>query len=139
MIQLSLTLQVQQHPPRHPLPNASEIERRVWSVIQQHQGRAQAILSRDVEQETGLSVQEVSEAVKRLVSIHHCRIGSALNRPAGFYVIETPEEAQASTGHLRARALSMLHRASVLQRVSLDEVYGQGKLELEREAEGVTP
>ena len=118
-----------------PVPEPAKLspeERAVWTVVSHHEGRSSAISVPTLASLTGLSEQKVRASVSSLVTKHGKRIGSASDQPAGYFIVQTPEEAEAAFAHLRSRAMKLLVRAAKLQRRTVDEVYSQGKLELRK-------
>jgi len=105
-------------------------EQRVWRALQAHAGRASAITGEALAEGTGLPWRECRQVMKDLIEIHHKRIGSSPSRPAGYYIIETPDEEEATYQTLKGQAISTLKRASVIRRVSLREIFGQLALEV---------
>lgn len=104
-------------------------ERIVWSVIDHHHGKDQAVLGPAIAELTGLHYTEVRSIIAHLINDHGKLIASC---GRGYYIPRTPEEITEATRSLRHRAIMILLRASRLQKQSIDEVYGQGKLELEK-------
>lgn len=105
-------------------------EKRVWGVLQNHRGRASAITGEELARQVGLHWRLCREVMKSLIETHHCRIGSAPGRPPGYFIIETPEEAEATYETLKGQGLSTLKRAAVIRRVSLRELFGQLQMEI---------
>lgn len=105
-------------------------EKRVWGILQGHAGRASAITGEELAKQADLPWRWCREVMKSLIETHHCRIGSAPGRPPGYFIIETPEEAEATYETLKGQALSTLKRAAVIRKVSLRELFGQLQMEL---------
>lgn len=118
-----LALDYTRTPPMEPHESA------VWAVIQNRKGREAAVSVRDLQTITGLSGVAVRSAVHDLIDRHGKLIGSASGSPAGFWMIETQEELEAATGHLRSRAMEMLVRCAKLKRRSVEDVFGQALIE----------
>jgi len=103
-------------------------ERMVWEIVRQHRGRENAILGPVIAQMTGLKYDEVRHIISHLVNEHGCFIASCSR---GYYIPVTAEESEQATKSLRHRGIMILMRAARLQKKSLEEVFGQGKLEYE--------
>jgi len=103
-------------------------ERVVWEIVKAHRGRENAIIGPVIAQLTGLKYDEVRHIISHLVNERHCLIASCSR---GYYIPITPEEIDHATKSLRHRGIMILMRAARLQRKSLEEVFGQGKLEFE--------
>ena len=99
-------------------------------IIGSHLGKDNAILGPVISEMTGHPYTEVRSIIAHLINDHGQLIASCQR---GYYVPVTPEEISEATRSLRHRAIMILLRASRLQKISLDEVYGQGKLELKKE------
>ena len=104
----------------------------VLSLIRKRIGRARAISVADISEITEIPQRTVRDIVKQLIECHHIRIGSALGRPSGYYIIETNEEAEQNEKTLRSLGISILTRAAVLKKLSIKEYIGQiqGELKL---------
>lgn len=100
----------------------------VWNIIEERRGRAAAILGQVVADRTGIDYDTVRAIVSRLVNRHACLIASCAH---GYFVPVTAEEISGATKSLRHRGISILMRAARLQKSSLEEVFGQAKIEYE--------
>lgn len=103
-------------------------ETRVWEVLRHCRGKGAAILGPRIAERTGIPYKRVQKIVSDLVCHHRKLIGSGT---MGYYMPITEDEVKDATHYLRHRAIVALHRASEMQRTSLDEVYGQAKMEYE--------
>ncbi len=98
-----------------------------------HIGRDQARQVTLISRETGIHWRRVQQTVKHLIEDHgHC-IGTGTKEPFGYYLITEPSEIEAVYLSLRHRAISTLHRAARLKKISVVEVFGQGELEMANE------
>jgi hypothetical protein len=101
----------------------------ILGLIKRRVGRPNAISVEEISLSSGVSPRVVRDIVKGLIERHHIRIGSALGRPSGYYMIATQEEADANEATLRHLAISILTRAAVLKKLTirddLKEVQGE--------------
>lgn len=93
-------------------------------------GRRRAVSVQSIVQATNLNDVAVRETIRHLIMQHNIPIASVTSFPNGFYIIDTPEEVQVTTKSLRNRGIKILQRAAKLQKISLEQVFDQGKLEL---------
>lgn len=89
-------------------------------------GKQNVIKEKALAAATGLQGVEVREKIRHLIMEHDVLIGSCSH---GFFIVETEEETREATRSLRHRGISILARASKLQRISLDEIYHQARIE----------
>lgn len=99
------------------------------------EGRLSAVSSRVIALRLGIAERRARQIIRHLIDHHHCCIGSATDNPVGFYFITDPGELADVIGALRHRGISILVRASKLSGNSLEEIFRQGRLELEFERE----
>jgi hypothetical protein len=91
------------------------------------QGRESAVKEKYLSQETSLKGKEVREIIRHLIMFHGMLIASS---PAdGFWIAETEEEIREATRSLRHRGISILVRAAKLQRISVEEIFHQSRME----------
>jgi hypothetical protein len=109
-------------------PMLTDDERRVWWAISDHAGKEEAILGARVADLAQVDYDTVRAIISHLVNFHGYLIASCSR---GYYVPVTPEEIAAATRSLRHRGIMILRRAARLQNSSLEEVFHQGRLELE--------
>lgn len=91
-------------------------------------GKANAIKVAVLEAATGLQGVEVRETIRHLIMEHGVLIASCTH---GFFIAETAEEITEATRSLRHRGIMILMRAAKLQKISIEDVFGQARLELE--------
>ena len=103
-------------------------EESVWDVLRHCRGKAGAILGPTIAERTRIGYKRVQKIVSDLVCHHRKLIGSGT---MGYYIPVNDDEVKDAAHYLRHRAIVALHRASEMQRTSLDEVYGQAKIEYE--------
>jgi len=111
--------------------NLTSEERAVYGLL--GHGRARALSARTISERTGLSDRQVRDTIRDLIMERGILVASAVNDPPGFYIAETPDEIINATKRLRHRGIMILVRAARLQKSSLEIVFNQGRLELEKE------
>ncbi len=104
-------------------------ERAVWQVLATCRGRGMAILGPEIEELTGIKYKQIQKIISSLVCHHGKPIGSGT---CGYYIPVTEQEDADAAYYLRHRAMVALYRASVRQRISLDQVYGQARMEFDK-------
>lgn len=110
----------------------TEQEGLVWRVIEGHRGKGNPIQVGAIAQQTEMNERVVREVVSHLVNRHGKMIGSSTGNPAGFYVITDREELERHLRSLRHRGILCLVRAAALQKKSLEEIFGQARLEIKK-------
>ncbi|MCK9420241.1 MAG: hypothetical protein M0R70_12765 [Nitrospirae bacterium] len=110
-------------------PILTQEEHIVWSAIRDRLGRDRALLGTVIAECAGIDYVTVRAIISHLVNFHGCLIASCSR---GYYVPVTPDEVQTSTRSLRHRGIMILLRAARLQKSSIEDVFGQAKLELEK-------
>jgi hypothetical protein len=101
-------------------------EEMVWEAIRPHRGKGYPILGPRISEITKIDYDRVRQTIAHLINSHGYLIAS---NSKGYYVPQTSEEIFEATKSLRHRALSILWRASRLQKTSLVEVFNQSLLE----------
>ena len=86
---------------------------------------------RDLAIRCAMSDVDVRDTIRHLIMEHNILIASAVAPPAGFYLPETKEEVEVATRSLRHRGIMILIRAAKLQKLTLEEIFHQGRLEFE--------
>lgn len=107
----------------------TEDEERVWQVLSTCRGRDMAILGPEIEELTGIKYKQVQKVISGLVCHHGKLIGSGT---FGYFIPVTREENEAAGYYVRHRAIVALYRESQRQKTSLDQVYGQAKIEFDK-------
>ena len=107
-------------------PLMTREEQLVWDVLHSHLGKGSAILGPAIAERTGIGYKRVQKIVSDLVCHHRKLIGSGT---MGYYIPQNPDEVKAAAHYLRHRAIVALHRASEMQRTSLEDVFHQAALE----------
>lgn len=98
----------------------------VLSLIQPGRGNARQVNA--IAEATGIHWRIVQKIVRRLIDDHGVCIGSTSGVPAGYYLITDPAEIENVYHSLRHRGIQILMRAGKLKKISVSEVFGQGKL-----------
>lgn len=106
-------------------------EAAVWKAVSQYQGKQNAVKVSAIAFQTRFDERTVRDIVSHLVIRHGKMIGSSTSRPAGLYVITDPEELKAHVDSLKHRGIMCLVRAAALNKSSVEEIFGQARLELE--------
>lgn len=96
-------------------------------------GKENAIKEKTLAAATGLQGVEVRATIRHLIMDHGVLIASCTH---GFFIAETEEEIKAATRSLRHRGIMILIRAAKLQKISLEEIFHQAKIEF-KEGEAV--
>jgi len=102
----------------------------VLGIIKDRHGRKRAIPVADISELTGIHPRAVRDIVKRLIEHHRVRIGSSLGSPAGYYMIETMEEAEQIERTLRKLGISILVRAAAIKGLTVREYMKKLQTEL---------
>ena len=103
----------------------------VYGIIRVRAGRERAVSVEEISRLSGVAPRQVRDIVKGLIERHRVRIGSALKKPAGYYMIETREEAEQNELTLRRLGLSVLSRAAAIRKLTVREYVRQLQTELE--------
>ncbi len=109
----------------------SDEEYRVWEIIERHQGRENAIKVDALAWQTGIEGVRIREIVSHLVKEHGKLIGSSTGNPPGFYIISDKTELEKQIRSLRHRGIMCLVRAAALSKTSLEEIFKQGRLDID--------
>ncbi len=88
-------------------------------------GRASAKTQAVLAIETGIKARRLREVIQHLIVRHDKMIGSASDRPAGYFLIENEEELEKVVKVLRHHAVMMLVRMSKLNGTAVEEIYAQ--------------
>ena len=106
--------------------NVTEDERRVLSLILCGKENARSV--KFLAQETRISERTLRLIVRQLIDEQHMAIGSSTKPPAGYFIINTPDEADEQYEALRRRGISILTRAANIKGLTPGQVFGQGVL-----------
>lgn len=116
-------------------PALSPDERAVLDVLLRHRGRAAAIGLESVAGIAGISERTVQHVVAQLIEQHGHPIGSAVQHPMGYYVIETQEELAESLSQLVHRLTALARRIAALKQITAPIVLKQLALDIEQPTE----
>jgi hypothetical protein len=89
-------------------------------------GKENAIKEKTLAAATGLQGVEARATIRHLIMEHGVLIASC---GAGFFIAETEEEIKAATRSLRHRGIMILMRAAKLQKISLEDIFHQSRIE----------
>ena len=89
-------------------------------------GKENSVKEKTLAAATGLQGVEVREKIRHLIMEHGVLIASCTH---GFFIAETVEEIKAATRSLRHRGLMILMRAAKLQKISLEDIFHQARIE----------
>lgn len=109
----------------------SDEEFKVWSVVQDHRGRENAVKADALAWQTGFDGVRVREIVSHLIREHGKLIGSSTGNPPGFYIITDRSELEKQIKSLRHRGIMCLVRAAALSKTSIEDIFKQGRLEID--------
>lgn len=106
------------------------------TILEQHQGLAQAIRVADMAEQLGFgrdkNGQRRAQALKKhLVEEHLVCVGCSSGQPAGWYRPETVEEIRATVAQYKGRLISLARLIAKTTASTPDAVLGQIRLELE--------
>ncbi|MBI3584223.1 MAG: hypothetical protein HY096_09800 [Nitrospinae bacterium] len=104
-------------------------ERQILCLIRK--GRANALSVRYLAGMTSFKEVEVRQMIRHLIMEHEALIASSVGNPPGFYIAETEGEVREATRSLRHRGISILERAAKLQKISLEDIFYQSRLEFQ--------
>lgn len=93
-------------------------------------GRENTISKDAIAAATGIHWREVQSIIEHLVNVHGYFIGSTSGKPHGYYMIEAEKEIEEVYNSLRRRGLKVLMRAAKLKKISVEEVFNQGRIDL---------
>lgn len=82
-------------------------------------GRAHALQVPAIAAAGGVPARRAQEIIEHLLHAHQWPIGTAMSRPFGNYLIDSPADLEETVVLLRTRAISTLARAAALKRMSL--------------------
>lgn len=101
------------------------VESLLAGILQRHKGAATAVPMEDLARTVGLSTRELQIQIKHLIEHHGQLIGSATGAPHGYYLVTDAKELSRAKRQLWNRAMSNLVRIARLDRISVEEVFGQ--------------
>jgi hypothetical protein len=98
----------------------------IWAIVRRRHGKAAAMLGTDIAARTGIKYKRVQEIISHLASNHQLFIASCTT---GYFVPATADEHIEANKSLRHRAMVILWRVARQEERSIDEVYGQSRME----------
>lgn len=107
-------------------PFLTDEEQRVWSAVANRTGRESAILGNHLAELARIEYNTLRAIISHLVNHHGYLIASCSK---GYYIPVNPDEIASATRSLRHRGMAILQRAARLQKSSIEEVFGQAKIE----------
>lgn len=116
-------------------PTLTPDERAVLDVLLRHRGRAAAIGLDAVAGIAGIAERTVQHVVAQLIEHHGHPIGSAVQHPMGYYLIETPDELAESLSQLVHRLTALARRIAALKQSTTPIVLKQLALDIEQPTE----
>jgi len=111
------------------MPTLTPDECAVLDVLRRHRGRAAAIGLDAVAGIAGISERSVQHVVAQLIEHHGHPVGSAVQHPMGYYLIETPDELAESLNQLVHRLTALARRIAALKQSTTPIVLQQLALE----------
>jgi hypothetical protein len=102
-------------------PALSEDERRVLAALLDHWGVKNAIHVPALAAQVGIPMRRLQEIVADLAVFYGVRIAASLS--CGYFIIETPAEADAVFEHLMSRSISGLRHARAIKRTTDEEFH----------------
>ena len=112
-------------------PTLSPDEQAVLDVLLRHRGRGQAIHKEQLAASIGLDVRKVRLVIVRLIEEHGQPIGSISTAPAGYFLVETPDDATQAAHELQTRIVQLAKRLSKLKHSTTPVVLHQLALDAE--------
>lgn len=103
----------------------------VWDTLStSHRGRDEAITQASLAVALGIPARRLRRIIKTLIQTHRMPIGSTPHSPAGYFVVNTPEEAAEVAARFYHGALSLLHRMRRFTDATLHDLGNQIALDL---------
>lgn len=113
-----------------PLPfSASREERAVYETLRA--GAEQALQVPELAKRTGIPARQVQSIVEKLILEYSIPIGTSMRPPYGNFLIESPEDLEATVELLQTRGISNLVRAAALKKMTLRQYLEEVQVELE--------
>lgn len=109
-------------------------EARVLDVMQRHRGRPSAIHKEALAEAVGLEVRRLRVVIAHLIERHSQPIGSASQSPAGYFLIQTAQEAEQAAQELQARIIQLAKRLAKLKQNTPADCLDQLKIDLQEVA-----
>lgn len=109
-------------------------ELRVLETLRRHRGRTAAIHKEALAETVGMEVRQVRVVIAHLIERHNQPIGSASQSPAGYFLIETAQEAEQAAQELQARIIQLAKRLAKLKQNTPADCLDQLRIDLVTEA-----
>lgn len=106
----------------------------VLDALAPHRGRAAAIHKEALAEMVGMEVRKVRIVIAHLIERHNQPIGSASQAPAGYFLIETAEEAEQAAQELKARIIQLAKRLAKLKQNTPADCLDQLRIDLQEVA-----
>lgn len=103
-------------------------EQKVWDVVRLYRGKENAIKGSKIAEWTGLEYDYIRSVIAHLINHHGYLIASCSK---GYFIPQTSKEIFEATRSLRHRGIMILVRAAKLTKVSLEEIFRQGRMEFD--------
>lgn len=100
---------------------------KVWEFIRNYKGRDSAIPGDVAAHRCNMTYEEFRNCIRRLIREKQMPIGSC---DRGYFIIQTEDEAQDVCRSLKNRALKIMKRMAIIQKVTMKEVVKQLELEI---------
>jgi hypothetical protein len=111
--------------------NLTVEEEMIWEIIGGRQGKERAILGPEIEERTQIEYDRIRMVISHLINRHGKLIASC---GMGYYIPVSRDEIIEATKSLRHRGIAILWRSANLQKTSLEEVFGQARMEFDEKA-----
>ncbi|MYC16248.1 MAG: hypothetical protein F4Y39_21185 [Gemmatimonadetes bacterium] len=103
----------------------------VWDMLStSHRGRDEAVTQAVLSVAAGMPARRLRNIIKSLVQVHGLPVGSTPHSPAGYFVVETPEELAEIVERYYRGALSLLYRMRRLKDIPIGDLAEQLMLDL---------
>lgn len=106
-------------------------ESAVLRLLEGHRGHENAITGERIEEQLGMKKDEPRRVVAHLRKRHKVLIGATNAKPQGYFLAVTDQDAELAFRNFRTRAMALLSIEAEFRKISVDEVYGQAKMDLE--------
>jgi hypothetical protein len=100
----------------------------IWEAIKLHRGKDDPILGPVITEVTKIDYDRVRQTIAHLINHHGYLI---VSNSKGYFVPVTVNEIFEATRSLRHRGIMILVRAAKLSKVSLEEIFHQGRMEFD--------
>lgn len=107
---------------------ADERERAVLAALKY--GRENARRIPELAAATGLRGREVQSVIERLVFDRGVAVGTSMGKPPGAYLIDSPEDLDATAALLMSRAIHGLRRVAALKKITHRRLLAEIQTEL---------